>query len=315
MFQFSLGSEFSNRECQQYGAIRAMKQNTYICKIRPALAGVQTLAGFSVDMVTFNGFPVTVAVLPAAHKKLFSADLTVIRAAGSVRVSFTTQDVYGNLITDLGAPCSYFRHERLIYLLGVIDISTRPLPYMVTTTFKNSLMAFDINYTASDQAFLSLHILDGLLLESGIVAKYYTEDNFLISEKSGMKKTHPKYLDTKRQPLYIENITSALIASETDSKYWFKVHKQYDRFAVRLSCALRPQFSELYFFSVASLSSPDRISGFELWIDDTLIIGEGKTTGQREMSSDQFVQMTLHYRVTRADGLVPQLIVQWQSAS
>lgn len=56
----------------------------------------------------------------------------------------------------------------------------------------------------------------------------------------------------------------------------------HDRFAVRLATMLRPRFSEVYFFetSIWTMASGGRIAGFEMWVDERLVIGEGKTTGQ-----------------------------------
>jgi hypothetical protein len=53
---------------------------------------------------------------------------------------------------------------------------------------------------------MELIILDGLLLDSGISAKYYTEDNFLITGESSTTK-----LNNNRKPLYVETWTESLI--------------------------------------------------------------------------------------------------------
>ena len=54
---------------------------------------------------------------------------------------------------------------------------------------------------------MELTILDGLLLDSGISIKYYTEDNFLITGESSTTK-----LNNSRKPLYVETWTESLIA-------------------------------------------------------------------------------------------------------
>jgi len=81
---------------------------------------------------------------------------------------------------------------------------------------------------------------------------------------------------------------------------------------------IKPRFSETYFFSTSlqTIKTGTRISGFELWIDEQLVIGEGKSQGQMQLSKDQWSSVTIHYRVTtNSSPQVPQLIVQWQSAS
>lgn len=45
---------------------------------------------------------------------------------------------------------------------------------------------------------------------------------------------------------------------------------------------IKPRFSETYFFSTSlqTIKTGTRIFGFELWIDEQLVIGEGKSQGQ-----------------------------------
>ena len=83
-------------------------------------------------------------------------------------------------------------------------------------------------------------------------------------------------------PQDVARLTESIITSEADCIEWYQYHKERDRFSVKISAMVKPEFSEEYYFSIASAlvrNTEQRKSGLELWIDDQLVIQDGQTTG------------------------------------
>ena len=96
-----------------------------------------------------------------------------------------------------------------------------------------------------------------------------------------------------------------MIASKSDSAEWFKYHEERDRFSVKVSAVVKPLYTETYFFSVSSQlikNTVERKSGVELWVDNYLVISDGKTTGQLLLSKHSWTHIKVLYRVTRNLG-------------
>jgi len=224
---------------------------------------------------------------------------------------FKTVDAHGNYIEDLGPPCTYFLHDRLLYLVSFHSAAENKYSYNYQLAFQFDpdlhLATFEVVHTETgaeaESMFFSYKLFDGLQLENGLDFKFYTTDNMhtSVDESLGPLK-----------PYAVRRLPQSLITQVEEEPLWFEMHEKFDRFSVKASALIKPSYDEKYFFSTQFAS------GFELWIDDVLVIGEGETAGEIQLKRHSWNSVKMLYRRSEANSAgspVPQFLVQWQSAS
>jgi hypothetical protein len=102
--------------------------STLVCTIRPHKASNQDLRGFSTINTSenFKAYPVKVNVLTSVLAKLDSRKPSEVRmkrlSPTQISLELTLKDAYGNIVTNVKRPCSFFKYDtKLIHRLDLQD--------------------------------------------------------------------------------------------------------------------------------------------------------------------------------------------------
>ena len=85
------------------------------------MAGTQKFNVFDNAGLSFLGYPKTVTVLPSIFKQMNQSMVKITQMTfSSVKIAFSVIDAHENTISSIeNVPCSYFKHERVIYMVGL----------------------------------------------------------------------------------------------------------------------------------------------------------------------------------------------------
>ena len=92
--------------------------------------------------------------------------------------------------------------------------------------------------------------------------------SFLFS----VEKEHDRPLHGK--PLRVGRIPQSFISesAQSESPEWYEFHTTYDRFSVKVSTVVKPEYSQVYTFST-------NLASCEIWVDGKLVVGHGQMEG------------------------------------
>jgi hypothetical protein len=200
--------------------------------------------------ISFSGFPASIDVKPFRLMK-FTGDGTheITKTFTDVTVdqkridlSFTTIDIYGNLIDDESI-CSFYNHQRYELYFEVIyydsdgskvaDFTVTPSEaYDSTLNIKTFTMVTDhlVSSLVYSSIYLNYTLLDGIQFPNGIMAKYYTNNNHL------------------GQPLLTSILSESYIDSSDITTHWYRMHKEFKDFSVKMTALVKVSNTGIYSF-------------------------------------------------------------------
>ena len=89
----------------------------------------------------------------------------------TVEIKILAVSPFGQPI-ELANSCSYFKHERLIYWVESTE------PQFDQSAIINNYLQLNMHFSVIPKT-LHFRLLDGVLAESGVLVKYYANDNLL----------------------------------------------------------------------------------------------------------------------------------------
>eukprot|EP00347_Sterkiella_histriomuscorum_P007352 403349276 len=320
---------FFIEQCYQYLGLPYQ----IICPMKPnAVALAQTFTLKDYQSVNFAGFPLSnINILPFKQEKFRSdSSNTMTKLSSSISsgvqqilLSFTTRDIYGNLIQD-EVICSHYNHKRYLLwfqfayyryqdaskellelipsnLIDSIFTKTQTESFDPSTSIKSFILQSILSnpnsqttLTTPEQIYLNYTLLDGLEFQDGLLAKYYSNNNFLGD-----------------LPLLTSIISESFIDGGDVTTNWYRMHKEFKEFSVKITSLIWVQYDELYTFVTGFTSN------FQLYVNDKLVIDFTQTSGSIKLQANQYAKIKILYykQGNTGSSSVPQLLLNWQSSS